>query len=568
MKKISVVTVLALLVASPFALAQVGGFNFEASVGSDQGAGVASFDNGTYSIEASGNDIWDGADGMYWIYNEASGAGWRATVEMDFGPNVVPDDGGEAQSDWIKAGIMFRVDESEGSANVTGLIRTDNGARVQVRPAAGESTRGTPVISRGDNDTQVFQFVRIGDTFTLFRQQTDGSFVNVGSDSVADFPETGFLGLALTAHDTGRVENAIFKDFSLEQISAAATATRIVTGAAVSKPGDTAQVELNVSGIAGAGDTTTVTETVPEGWTVGALNESVGTATENGGVITWIIEGSLDVEPQLLYDVTVGSNNGAQAFSGSAVVGDSDFATGGDGGLFVGAKSANLGLFDDSLDITNDAENNLGEAGVAFFDEVNGVYTVVGSGNDIWGSDDNFHYLYKAVPIDQFVSIKATVELDPFTSGSTWAKAGPMIRDDIVSNSTHLFAMIRAQGRDFGPQWRDTWGGGGAWDGDPSLIFGGTETGQQSGTVAVSVDPTADEAVFTYWDASTGERVDSLTRPASSTEWFGSFDDASVFFVGLAVTAHEVGSISIGRFSQVEITVGDETSDIGAWSLY
>lgn len=567
MKKLSVITILAVLVASPFAFAQVGDFAFEASTGSDQGAGAASFSGDEYTIEASGDDIWGSSDGMYWIYNEISGAGWRATIEMDFGPNIIPEDGGEAESSWKKAGFMFRADESDGSIAISGVIRSDNGARIQVRPEAGAGTRGTGVVGREDTDTQVFQFLRIGQTFVLLRQQTDGSFRNVATDTVPEAPEAGFLGLALTSHDTSRIESATFKNFSLEQISAAANATRIVTGAAVSKPGDVAQVQLDVTGLAGAGDTTVITETVPDGWTISNVNASVGTATADGGTITWTIEGSLDVEPQLLYDVTIGSNNGSQSFSGSASAGGNDFSTGGDSGLFVGVKSADLGLFDDSMDITNDADNNLGEAGVAFYDDVNGVYTVVGSGNDIWDSDDSFHYLYKAVPIDQKVELKATVELDPFTSGSDWAKAGPMIRDDLESNSPHVFSMIRSNGRDWAPQWRDTWGAGGAWDGDPSLIFGGTEEGQQNGTVAISRDPATDTVTFSYWDAATGEKVDSLVREAT-TEFLGSFDDDSIYFIGFAVTAHETGSISIGRFSQVELTIGDQTSDVGAWSLY
>jgi hypothetical protein len=77
-----------------------------------------------------------------------------------------------------------------------------------------------------------------------------------------------------------------------------------------------------------------------------------------------------------------------------------------------------------------------GSAGYA-----NGVYTVAGSGVDIWNSADSFHYAYRAVSGDSTIicrvaSLQAT---DP------WAKAGVMIRESLNQDSANVMMLISAQ---------------------------------------------------------------------------------------------------------------------------
>jgi hypothetical protein len=58
-----------LICVAPFAFAQVGAFNHSVSVGDDGGLGFAEHSNGTYRMEASGNDIWGSNDGFFFIYH-------------------------------------------------------------------------------------------------------------------------------------------------------------------------------------------------------------------------------------------------------------------------------------------------------------------------------------------------------------------------------------------------------------------------------------------------------------------------------------------------------------------
>ncbi|MHC4557017.1 MAG: LamG domain-containing protein, partial [Planctomycetota bacterium] len=74
----------------------------------------------------------------------------------------------------------------------------------------------------------------------------------------------------------------------------------------------------------------------------------------------------------------------------------------------------------------------------SFTDNLDGTYTVTGSGADITGTSDEFHFAYKQLSGPG--TIIAKVESVQNTSG--WAKAGIMIREKLDPNSPHAFAYI------------------------------------------------------------------------------------------------------------------------------
>ncbi len=208
------------------------------------------------------------------------------------------------------------------------------------------------------------------------------------------------------------------------------------------------------------------------------------------------------------------------------------------------------GIFQANMDIAEAGGDNLGESGAAGFDPDTGTYTVIGSGNDIWNTADNFHFLYSEVTGD--VTLRATVNLDQFSGNATWAKAGPMIRNELEPESAFGFSMIRTQGRDFGPQWRLFFGENAAWGGDETLVSGGL-------TNRVEVSRSGTTITYAYVD-SNGERVEALVLEDVE------MDDP--VFAGLAVTAHDVGTLSIGTFTDVELITGDGPVTVDEWSLY
>ena len=80
----------------------IGIFENQVSVGTDAGAGSATFANSVYDVVGSGNDIWDSADGFYFVYKTVTGP-FIITGEVNW-ERSGPRDGKE----WKKAGFMAR----------------------------------------------------------------------------------------------------------------------------------------------------------------------------------------------------------------------------------------------------------------------------------------------------------------------------------------------------------------------------------------------------------------------------------------------------------------------------
>ncbi|MHC4497900.1 MAG: lamin tail domain-containing protein, partial [Planctomycetota bacterium] len=72
----------------------------------------------------------------------------------------------------------------------------------------------------------------------------------------------------------------------------------------------------------------------------------------------------------------------------------------------------------------------------------NGVYTVLGDGEDIWGATDDFYYVYTPLSgdgemISRVVSLEQT---------NNWAKAGVMIREQLTDTSSHAMMIVTPPG--------------------------------------------------------------------------------------------------------------------------
>jgi hypothetical protein len=78
-----------------------------------------------------------------------------------------------------------------------------------------------------------------------------------------------------------------------------------------------------------------------------------------------------------------------------------------------------------------------------------GTYTVAGGGADIWGSSDQFRYVYQPVTgdVDLAVHVASLQNLDP------WTKAGVMVRESLNANSRHAMALV-STGQGYSFQWR------------------------------------------------------------------------------------------------------------------
>lgn len=80
-------------------------------------------------------------------------------------------------------------------------------------------------------------------------------------------------------------------------------------------------------------------------------------------------------------------------------------------------------------------------SGDGSFDPTSNALTITAAGSDIWGTADQFHFVYQQVSGD--VDIVARV--DSILQADAWSKAGVMIRSSLSAGAAHAFALVSAQ---------------------------------------------------------------------------------------------------------------------------
>lgn len=181
-------------------------------------------------------------------------------------------------------------------------------------------------------------------------------------------------------------------------------------------------------------------------------------------------------------------------------------------------------------------------AGSATFS--NGVFDIDAAGTDIWGSRDQFHFVYQAVSGD--VDVRARI--DSVTRAHNWSKAGVMIRGSLAADAPHGFAAVSAaEGLAF--QRRRSAGAASVHTAGP---VGRAPAWVRLVRVGNSL------TAYTSLDGSTWTRVGSDTINLGTTA-----------YIGIAVTSHEptarttavASSVSIGSSA---LPAGQAAADVGA----
>jgi hypothetical protein len=193
-------------------------------------------------------------------------------------------------------------------------------------------------------------------------------------------------------------------------------------------------------------------------------------------------------------------------------------------GAVSGSATIIVNLFGSSSDI-----GSVGAAGSSSLS--NGIYTLSGSGADIWGAADAFRYTY--VPFTGDGQIVARV--NSVQNTNAWAKAGVMFRSSLAANSQYAGVFL-TPGAGVAYQYRSSAGGSAA----QSAVTSGLTTPYwvklvRSGNAFLAYR----SADGTIW-----------TQVGSSV----SISMGSTIYVGLAVTAHNNSALCSSTFSNVTLT--------------
>jgi regulation of enolase protein 1 (concanavalin A-like superfamily) len=68
----------------------------------------------------------------------------------------------------------------------------------------------------------------------------------------------------------------------------------------------------------------------------------------------------------------------------------------------------------------------------------NGTYTVTGAGNDIWGTTDQFNYLYRSLTGNGTITARVTAQ----QNSSPWAKSGLMVKQSTASGTGYAALLV------------------------------------------------------------------------------------------------------------------------------
>ena len=160
--------------------------------------------------------------------------------------------------------------------------------------------------------------------------------------------------------------------------------------------------------------------------------------------------------------------------------------------------------------------------------ESNGIFSVTGAGADIWGSSDQFQFMYQQANGD----LEIVARLNELGSADAWSKAGVMIRESLSASAAHAF-MTGSAAKGWAFQRRPL-------SGSISVNSPGSFSTPPGWLRLVRKGD-----LFSAYESSNGTTwwiVGTETIPMSSS-----------VYVGLAVTSHNPNMTATGTFTNVAI---------------
>ena len=171
----------------------------------------------------------------------------------------------------------------------------------------------------------------------------------------------------------------------------------------------------------------------------------------------------------------------------------------------------------------------------------NGTFTVNGSGADIWGTADEFHFVYQPLNGDgQIVARITGVE-----NTDSFAKGGLMIRETLTGGSRHVILDLKPGG---GLEFMNRT----ATNGTTSVVNGGT-------TVAIPHWLKLVRSGNTFTASRSSDGINWTVVGTTNVTM------AANVYVGLAVTSHNDSVLNTSTFDNVSVTMtdgGDFWSDL------
>jgi phosphatidylserine/phosphatidylglycerophosphate/cardiolipin synthase-like enzyme len=161
--------------------------------------GSAQYDSstGTFTVRASGSDVWGTADAFHFVYEPLDGDGSVEARVASVGD----------VDKWSKAGVMIRDTLDPSSAHALMLVSAEKGVAFQYRAEAGGDSGN--VTGSASAAPRWVRIERSGDQITGYESADGSTWTQVATQTI---PMTGtvYVGLAVTSHNNSRLTTATF----------------------------------------------------------------------------------------------------------------------------------------------------------------------------------------------------------------------------------------------------------------------------------------------------------------------------------------------------------------------
>ena len=553
-----------------------------ADVGNPLLAGTQTLSAGTWTVQGAGNDIWGASDQFHYVWQPFS-ADATATVHVASQTNTDP---------WAKAGVMLRQGTGAGAAFYAAYTTPSNGLTVQYRPVSNYQAQ-TQVNVTTTTAPIYLRVARMGTSFTTYTSTDGIAWTALAGSTITLTYMGGSIlaGFAVTSHNGGALSSVTADMFSVAAgAPAPCPASWSCADIGYTTPAGSQNVSsTGVWTVQGAGsDIWGTSDQFHYAWQSLAGDGTVSThVTSQTNTSAWAKAGvmlrlssdpaapfyALYVTPSNGLSVQYRATAGASASQAALISGNppvyfqiaragTNFTayTSTDGitwTLVPGSKVTLASLSGSILAGLAVTSHNGGTLSTVTFDTVSisagcvggwtcadigyttptgsqsvsnaGVWTVQGAGSDIWGTSDQFHYAWQALPGDGTLSAHMTSQ----TNTDPWAKAGVMLR--LSSDpAAPFYALFVTPGNGLTVQYRATVGANAI-----QLV-------NVAGATPIYLRVGRSGTTFTAYTSTDGV---TWTALAGSAITLSSLSGS--LLAGLAVTSHNGGALSTVTFDTV-----------------
>jgi regulation of enolase protein 1 (concanavalin A-like superfamily) len=177
-------------------------------VGAPSPAGASSLSSGTFTITASGIDIWGTSDQFHFVYQQVSGD-FEISTRVDSITN---------SHAWAKAGVMIRTSLAANSAAAFATVTPTSGVTFQQRTTTGATSTNIAYRS-GIYAPRWLRLVRAANNITASMSAGGSQWTTLGTSTVS-LGSSVYVGLAVTSHASGVVTTAKLSNVTLKAAGA------------------------------------------------------------------------------------------------------------------------------------------------------------------------------------------------------------------------------------------------------------------------------------------------------------------------------------------------------------